>query len=397
LKNLESVKKLKYLDLNNKNEKKTILIFLGSLTGGGAERVAVNLSKYLSGTGEYDVTVATLSGTDRDFYVLNGDIKRVAMNLEGETSGWGKFTVNIRRVVQFRKILKVNKPDLVISFMTRYSVIALLSRFFLNIKIIVSERNYPPLRKNHGMWEVIRKYVYKFAEIHVVQTQRIAEWIREVTKSDNVKVIPNSIEWPIPAQAPYLNPEDFLGDKENLILAAGSFKPQKGFDMLIEAARNFLRDGERWKLVILGDDKGESDRVTQNIKDLIANYGLEEHVILPGRAGNINDWYMRAEIFALSSRFEGFPNVLLEAMASGCATVSFDCNTGPSELITHLENGILVPVCDTEALAYHINELKKNDELRSSLAKNAVTVRERFSESVIMDRWKKTINEVLEL
>lgn len=373
------------------NSKKNILIFLGSLTGGGAERVATTLSKFLSNNRSYNVTLVTLGSKRRDFYDLDASVSRIAMNLDGETKGLSKITSNIQRVVKFRKLLKKENPDLVIAFMTRYAVISLLASIFLKIKIIVSERNYPPLRANHGMWEWFRKYVYKYADLHVVQTKLIADWIKEKTQSKKIAIIPNSISWPLPDYEPFLDPDNYLNEDDKVILAAGTFKYQKGFDMLITSSLKILKERPGWKLVILGDEKNNSYTLTNSFKDTIKRNGLSESVIMPGRAGNIADWYKRADIFVLSSRFEGFPNVLLEAMASGCVCVSFDCKTGPSEMITHLESGILVPECDMETLSDQVIHLIDHPELRRSMSKKAMKVRERFSENTIMRQWEQEI------
>ncbi len=374
--------------------KKSILIFLGSLTGGGAERVAVALAGFLAKDKSFNVTLVTLDNKDRDFYTLDKAVKRVAMDKGGETSGLAKFTSNIKRVTSFRFVLKNEKPDLVIAFMTRYAVIALLASMFTKIRVIVSERNYPPHRKNHGMWEALRKYVYRFADLHIVQTELIADWIKKNTKSNMVRVIPNSITWPLPKLPPTIETDSVLKDGDRVILAAGTFKHQKGFDLLLESMKTVMKESQNWKLVILGDEK-YTNYLTEAYNEFIAQNDLTDKVIMPGRAGNVKDWYERAEIFVLSSRYEGFPNVLLEAMSSGCACVSFDCKTGPAELITEGYNGFLIPDGDTDLLAKYVLRLMQDNSLRERLSSNAISVRETYSEEKIMNMWKKQINKVL--
>jgi len=375
--------------------RKSIFIFLGSLTGGGAERVASTLSKYLSHHRGYKVTLVTLGSKKRDFYKLDASVNRIAMDLDGETAGLNKFTHNIQRVINFRKLLTEEQPDLVIAFMTRYAIIALIASLFKDVKIIVSERNYPPKRVNHGMWEILRKYIYKYADLHVVQTELIAEWIKDATNSESVTIIPNSITWPITEHEPVISPDDILNRDDSVILAAGTIKHQKGFDLLLKGAGEVLKEKPDWKLVIIGDEKNEKKELTKELSLYVQKSGLSNQVIFAGRAGNIGAWYERAKIFVLSSRYEGFPNVLLEGMASGCACISFDCKTGPAEMITHYENGILVPAGDTDELSKELRILTENDELRKSLGENAINVRQRFSEESIMDKWQNTIEKIL--
>jgi len=377
-------------------DRKKLLIFLGSLTGGGTERVVSSLSKYLAKK-KFSVTVVTLDSTERDFYRLDNKVQRIAMDVAGATAGIGKLFDNIRRVYLFRKILKKQKPDIVLGMITRHAVISLIASAGLPVKVAVSERNYPAKRKNHSMWELLRSVFYRFADMHVVQTKKIAEWVEGNAGAKNVRVIPNSISWPIARFKPILLPENYIQPAEKLILAAGTFKHQKGFDLLLKAAVKLLPYYPSWKLVILGEEKNESGSrgLREQFENIIAENGLIGRILLPGRAGNIGEWFERADIFVLSSRFEGFPNVLLEAMASGCASVSFDCDTGPSDLIKQKENGILVPPGETGALEAQIRHLIDNPALRKEISGKARKVREFYSEEKVLGEWAEVLQELL--
>ena len=378
---------------------KKILVFIGSLTSGGAERVAVSLSKYLSVSEKFEVVFVTLDGYRSDFYTLHHSVKRIAMDMSGATAGMGKYLMNLRRMIAFRKIVRAEKPDIVLGMITRHAVISILACILLPVKVVVSERNYPGKRKNHSMWEILRKYTYRYANAHVVQTSKIAEWLRENTKSTNIHIIPNSISWPLENFEPILAPSDFVKQDEKLIIAAGSFKEQKGFDLLLDAIPGVLEKHPEWKLVILGgrvdeDEKNSGDLVREQLMSLIAEKHLENRVLLPGKAGNMTEWYQRADIFVLSSRFEGFPNVLLEAMASGTACVSFNCDTGPADLIQHGINGMLVEELNTKELGMTVYEVMNQPGLRKKLADNAIKVRNTFSEEKIMKLWIEIFREL---
>ena len=378
---------------------KKILVFIGSLTSGGAERVAVSLSKYLSVSEKFEVVFVTLDGYRSDFYTLHHSVKRIAMDMSGATAGMGKYLMNLRRMIAFRKIVRAEKPDIVLGMITRHAVISILACILLPVKVVVSERNYPGKRKNHSMWEILRKYTYRYADAHVVQTSKIAEWLRENTKSTNIHIIPNSISWPLENFEPILAPSDFVKQDEKLIIAAGSFKEQKGFDLILDAIPGVLEKHPEWKLVILGgrvdeDEKNSGDLVREQLMSLIAEKHLENRVLLPGKAGNMTEWYQRADIFVLSSRFEGFPNVLLEAMASGTACVSFNCDTGPADLIQHGINGMLVEELNTKELGMTVYEVMNQPGLRKKLADNAIKVRNTFSEEKIMKLWIEIFREL---
>jgi len=122
---------------------------------------------------------------------------------------------------------------------------------------------------------------------------------------------------------------------------------------------------------------------------------LETRVHLPGQAGNVSNWYQRADLYVMSSRHEGFPNTLIEAMAYGCAVVSYDCDTGPRDIIRHGDDGLLVgPVGDVPALASTLDQLMLDDEARQRMGQKAIDVRERYSVENVLRMWERVIDEV---
>ena len=145
-----------------------------------------------------------------------------------------------------------------------------------------------------------------------------------------------------------------------------------------------------WDLVILGEGPLRGALELQ-----INALGLESRVYLPGGVGNVGDWYARADLYVMSSSFEGFPNTLVEAMAHGCAAVSYDCNTGPRDIIRDGEDGMLVnPVGDVAALTSALDQLMGDDERRERMAQKAVDVRERFSQASILAMWDELFDRV---
>ena len=182
-------------------------------------------------------------------------------------------------------------------------------------------------------------------------------------------------------------PESLLADDDKLLLAVGRLDVQKGFEDLIAAFASRNPQLAGWKLVILGEGGLRTD-----IETLIESLGLADSVLLPGWAGNVADWYARAQMFVLSSHIEGFPNALLEAMSHGVACVSYDCATGPAEIIRDGIDGRLVPpAAGADGLAAAINELGENEEARTQFATRAEQVRQRFAPEKIMLEWDRLL------
>jgi len=278
--------------------------------------------------------------------------------------------------------------------MTSNAVRAIIASIGLPTKVIVSERNFPERKKTHHQWANLRRRLYRFADGHVVQTYKISSWLRKHTRASNIAIIPNSVTYPIVSLPPFLAPEKIVGKESKVILSVGKLHKQKGFDLLISAFHRIAQHTSGWMLVILGKDV-QTENQRQNLQKQIDELNLNDRVKMPGCAGNISDWYRRSDIFVLSSRYEGFPNVLLEAMANGCSCISCDCDTGPSEIIINEQNGLLVPPEDVDSLAKAMERLIKDEKLRAHIAANAIKVREKFSEHKIMGMWVQFFEEVM--
>ncbi len=191
---------------------------------------------------------------------------------------------------------------------------------------------------------------------------------------------------------PIVAPQSLLDSQDKLLLAIGRLDPQKGFRDLIAAFAASKARRHEWKLVILGEG---DERV--ELESLINSLDLTGRVLLPGWVGNVSDWYAAAQLFALSSHIEGFPNVLLEAMAHGLACVSYDCETGPAEIIHDGQNGRLVSLMQGSAgLAAAIDELAEDDEARAKLARNAVEVRRKYTPVSVLGIWARVLQTVVE-
>ena len=209
------------------------------------------------------------------------------------------------------------------------------------------------------------------------------------------RLLPNAVSWPLPDREPLLDPDDWLEPDQPLLLAAGTKARQKGFDRLMPVFADLAQADPRLHLAVLGLSPGLYQGQDQQAclrEQLGPDSDLQRRLLLPGICGSMNRWYGRASVFVLPSRYEGFPNVLLEAMAAGCACIASDCLTGPADLICHGENGLLLPASATKAdWVAAITGLLADPGRRRRLGERAMQVRERYS----ADRLRRDCLEAL--
>ncbi|WP_458699897.1 glycosyltransferase family 4 protein [Sulfurospirillum sp. 1307] len=352
-----------------------IAFIISSLGSGGAERVLTLLANELSK--KHEVFILTFSSAD-PFYELDSKVTHIKLDLLKQSENIFQSIKNsIKRIFVLKKKLKEIKADVNISFMTHTNILSIIASKLNNQKIIVSERTIYDFY-NSKMLNILRKIIYPFSNELITQTKSDAQ---NYNFSNNIKIIYNPINFTN-------NDNDILySQKREIILAVGRLDKQKGFDNLIRAYANIKTD---WKLYIAGEGKER-----QNLEKLIELLQLNDKVILLGNQKNIFEWYAKASIFVLSSRKEGFPNVLIEAMSMGCAVVSFDCPYGPGEIIEDGVNGILVGNQNIEKLTKSIQQLIDDESLRKRLSKEAVKVQEKYSIKKIASEWEKVMKKVV--
>jgi len=340
------------------------------------------------------VTLVTVSGESNDAYSIPDGVKRIALNLDFESSSpWSSVAGIVRRVSALRRIVQDVRPDLVIGFQTTANIYAVFAAGVLSwgyrCPVLISERNYSPAIVLARSWKILRKLAYPMATEIVCLSERNVHWLRENRLSRKPSVIGNPVVYPMSRNEPVKQTVDYLSDNARVVLAVGRLVPAKGFDLLLQAfakaTSDLPEDENTWRLVILG--VGDHATLEQQASSL----GLSEHLILPGRAGNVGDWYARANVFVLSSRHEGFPNVLVEAMAHGLPVVATDCATGPSEIMQHEHNGLLVETENVDAMATGLRRLLLDEPFRQTLGNEAIAVRERFTPDSIFDLWLNAI------
>jgi len=372
----------------SKNSKIHLLVFMYSMGDGGAERVTANLTNHWALRG-WDITLLTIAPIKGDLFDLHPTIERISLDLAAESSNklLGLWQ-NIGRIKALRKVLKQLRPDIALSMMTTSNILLALASFGLaSIKTIGAERTTPLRPSVSFIWSVLRKYTYGLLGAVVSMSEDGRNWFQKNTYAKKVLAMPNPVTWPLPLLEPQLYPPRF---QPRILLGVGRLIEEKGFELLFEVFIELKDKYPEWGLAIVGDGPLRSF-----LEQRIKQSGLQNRVFLPGRAGNIGKWYESADIFALSSLYEGFPNVLVEAMAYGLPVVSFDCNSGPRDIIRHEIDGLLVPQGSKSDLTKALDRLMSDDVLRKKYSERALEVRERFSMENISEMWDRLFDELL--
>lgn len=368
-----------------------LLIFIYSLESGGAERVTTHLANYWAMRG-WEITIVTLTSTNADFYKLHPGIKRVGFDLTCDSGNLlSRLSRNIHRVKELRRALREIQPDVALAMMSTANVIlALAARGLSNVCAIGSERTFPPQMPLGAIWEALRRHTYGQLAAVVALTQECAHWIGEHSSARRISVIPNPACWPLPEHEPKRSRSEVCSSERRLLLAVGRLNKVKNFELLIDVFSCLAQRHPDWDLVILGEG---AER--QGLEAQVAARGLDKRVFLPGRIGNVGEWYEQADLYVMTSRFEGFPNTLAEALSHGLSAVSFDCDTGPRDIIRHGVDGLLVPPGDSLGLISALGKIMGDSTLRELLSAKAVDARERFSIEKIAYMWEDLFSQCM--
>jgi glycosyltransferase involved in cell wall biosynthesis len=368
-----------------------VLFYLFSMGPGGAERVTANLANSWAENG-WDITIVTVAPQTEDLFTLHPAVRRIALNLAAPSRGIIDAVLwNLQRIRALRKVLLESKPDIAIAMMATGCVTLALAARKTGTVPLGSVRSHPPSRPTKAVWRWMQSVTFGQLSAVVALTQTSAAWLAANTNSRRLEVIPNPVICPLPHNEPTIDPGTVCKGDRKIMLAAGRLAPEKRFDLLIEAFPSIAAQHENWDLVIVGDG---AER--EKLQALIRKSGLDSRIFLPGWAGNLADWYERADLYVMTSRFEGFPNTLAEAMAYGVPAVSFDCDTGPRDIIRDGKDGLLVPPGDTAALKNALHRMISDDALRSRFGISAKDTRERFSTNSIFRMWENLFADLLD-
>ena len=357
-----------------------ITMVIHSLSPGGADRVMVLLANGFLAR-KHHVTICTLGqGTDDCIYPLDPGVELLPLGLNRLPRHKGRFWTLIHLLELIRGLrchLRTTRPEAVIAFITETNIFTVLATLGLGIPTIISERCDPAITPLRRLWKVARQLTYPLASALVVQSEEVRSWFSPMIRR-RTRVIANPV---LPAPRSQPDP-DRSGSRWRLI-AVGRLVHQKGFDLLLEAFSRLAPAHPEWMLEIWGEGplRGELEAQRDRL-------GLQNRVSFPGLTEDIHARYAQADVFVLSSRYEGFPNALCEAMANGLAVVATSCSGGARDIIRPGVDGLLIPPDDAGALERALGEMLTSPALRASLESQAKCVVERFGLDSVLDQWE---------
>jgi glycosyltransferase involved in cell wall biosynthesis len=350
-----------------------ILYFCNSLqNGGGIERVVSQKANFLAK--EHHVYILTTKQPQKEyFFPLDSKIEHI------DFSDIAKPKNIIFQRAVFKKAIKDIDPDIIIAVTGKESLLLpLWDRKIPKIKEMhfskafrkIQHQNASPLK--HLFLKAIGYLEFQLFRLYDVVTPLTYEDAKE-WGLDNAEVVYNFVT---------IDPKEVSKLDTKEVISVGRLDYQKGYDLLLKAWKRVCDANSEWRLSIYGDGR---DR--EYLKSLAKELGIIDRVSFKGSVKDIEKAYQKSSIYVMSSRHEGFPLVLPEALSCGLPIVSFDCPCGPKEIIEDGKCGFLVPSGDIDALAERLLLLIEDTRLREEMAKEAKIRSKKFAKEQVLRRW----------
>lgn len=351
-----------------------IALLCGDLNrSGGTERVSSLIANGLSDKG-YDLTLISIVGASNPFYPLSSNVKVISL-----FNTYGRALYRSPLIVaRLRSCLKKKKIDILIVVETMSVLFSLPAITGLSVKHICWEHfNFNNDLGKKGR-RIARQLAARYCDAVVTLTERDKEYWLQGTKHKNQIIS-------IPNPSPFTVQGNTYSKNSKIVLAVGRLVNIKGYDLLLKAWSKVVKGAPDWQLKIVGEGE-ERASLTKFIED----NNLSSCVELVGSTKDVQKYYSDAAIFCLSSRFEGFPMVLLEALSFGLPVISFDCDTGPAEILEGT-GSVLVEPYNIKLFVEGINTLIEDADLRERISMSSRRKAELYQLENIIKEWDKLI------
>jgi len=357
--------------------KQTIVLVQSGLGAGGAEKIVNLVAKHRIEKGD-DVHVLAIYGKPEDSYFEYPPQVQIHTLYSDDSESKSRIKATFLKIKWLRSTFRKIQPDLILSFLTKINFICACALLHSKTPFLVSERNNPIQQRPGRIWKTLLKLTFRKADRIIMQTQG-AMSILSANAQKKAIIIPNPCHTINQAVTPKNTPTD--------IVAVGRLTQQKGFDVLIAAIDIVSKKFPTTHLTIWGEGEERA-----SLENLVSSKNLDKNISLPGNTKTPMEWINTAKIFILPSWYEGFPNVLVEAMSAGMAVIATDCPWGPADMITNGKNGILVPVGNPKALSQAIATLLNSPKQQKLLGKAATVKLDTFSENKVLDLWDSVLD-----
>ena len=367
-------------------EKKKIVFVIPFLAEGGTELIVVNLINFLSER-KYEKWLVLFESKLDYKEKITSSVKIISLR---KKTRWDFFKL----IWRLRGIIKTLEPEIVVSFLFYANIITVLAKilsFFRQFKVIICEHSYTPIYLPKSRFAVIKKFLLKFtyskADLIIVVSDSIKKALVTIfhIPESKIKRIYNPFYLEeIERLAKKDIKLDIFYEKNKILISIGRLIYSKRFDRLLRVFTEIKKKMRNVYLIILGKGKLEKE-----LQSLAEELNIDKFVYFVGFQKNPYVWLSKADVFVLTSDYEGLPNVIIEAMACGVPVVSTDCPSGPNEIITNGKNGILVPPGDEKALAEAIMKVLQDDNLRSKLIEEGRKRAQDFDIHKILPQYEK--------
>lgn len=369
--------------MDESQHKKRICIAIHGLAHAGAERVAASWANYLVSQG-HCVSIIVYACTE-DTYDLDNHVRVVPL---AETREQYFRMSKVKQLSQIRKVVRQENPQILINFLPKMQISMMLGTVGMRIKRIETVRNNPWIDTDVAGKRFLWNLCFRRSDVILVQTKEQSLYFPKRLQKKCV-VISNPISRDFSAKQ-----KEYSGDEPCKFVAVARINTQKNYPMMIRAFSQAAQKNSDCTLDIYG---GGTQEKVQEIQELISQLGMEKQIRLCGWRRDISDVLMQYDAFLMSSNYEGMPNALAEAMATGLVCLSTDCKTGPKDMIEHGRNGLLAKTGDIQAFTEGIETiLQMKWEERAAMGMAArETILEMCSEENTLARLKQLIETEL--